>query len=228
MLIVLCEGVSEPVAATFEGDDLGGVKEAVEDGGGAWDVADELAPVFEWSVAGHDGAACLVSPHDDLEEVLAASFGQLLHAHVVDDEEIGSQVSGENGVVVIDGFFMEEVSYDIEDGSVESGSALLDGGVADGLGEVCLSGAWWSDEEDISGLVEELAGGQLEELSSWQGRVEVPVELVDGLQVSEQCELGAAIELAVASDGDFVLEDELEELEVAQSACLCFLESDIE
>ena len=51
----------------MEGDDLSVVEEAVEDGRGAGHVAQELAPVFEWSVAGHDGASGLVSAHDDLE-----------------------------------------------------------------------------------------------------------------------------------------------------------------
>jgi len=39
---------------------------------------------------------CVVPPtwatmHDDLEQVFAAPLGRLLHAHVVDDREIGPQ-----------------------------------------------------------------------------------------------------------------------------------------
>jgi len=228
VVVVLGVGVFEAEALALEGDDLGVVEEPVEDGGGAWHVADELAPIFEWSVAGHDGASGLVSPHDDLEEVFAAVPGELLHAHVVDDEEIGSEVAGERVVVVFDRFFVEEVADDIEDGPVEHGSPLLDGGVADGLGDVGLAGSWWSHEENVSGVVEELAGGEFEELSTWDAGVEVPVELIDGLQVSELCELGAPVELAMIADSELVLEDELEELEVAQSAGLGFVESDIE
>jgi len=204
------------------------LEESVEDGRGARDIADELAPVFDRAVAGHDGASCLVPSHDDLEEVFTASLGELLHAHVVDDEEIGSEVSSEDGIVMIDGFFVEEVADEIEDGSVEGGSALLDGGIADGLREMGLAGSWWSDEEDVSGLVEELAGGEFKKLPSWEGRIEVPVELIDGLEVSKQGELGSAVELSVVAGDDFVLEDELEELEVAQSAGVGFLESDVE
>jgi hypothetical protein len=215
VLIVLGKSVLEPIASSFEGNDLGVVEEPVEDGGGAWDVTDELAPVFERSIAGHDGAFGLVASHDDLEEIFPAVLGELLHAHVVDDEEIGSEVARERGVVVLDGFFVEEVANDIEDGSVEHGSALLDGGVADGLGDVGLAGSWWSHEENVAGVVEELASGEFEEVPSWERGVEVPVELIDGLQVSKLCELGTPVELAVIANSELVLEDELEELNVA-------------
>ncbi len=123
---------------------------------------------------------------------------------------------------------MERVSDVVEDGAIEGGVALLDGGVADCLGEVGLAGGWGRHEEEVSGVVEELAGGQFEELRAGQRGVEVPVELVDGLQVPEAGELGAAIELAMVADGDFVLEDQFEELQMTQAAGLGFLKPDIE
>jgi len=187
-----------------------------------------FAPVFEWAVAGHDRASCLVATHDDLEEVFTAPLGQLLHAHVVDDQEIGTQVAGKCGVVIAEGFFVEEVSYDVEDGAIEDGSALLDGGVADRLGEMGLAGAWRAHEEDIAGVVEELAGGQLEELLARQGSIELPIELIEGLEVAEAGELGTAVDPAMITDSDFVLKDEFKELEVAEAACLRFLNPDIE
>ena len=76
--------------------------------------------------------------------------------------------------------------------------------------------------------MEELAGGQFEDLLAWERGVEVPVELVEWLQVSEQCKLGPTIELPLAVDGKFVLEDEFEELKVVEPAGLGFLDSDVE
>lgn len=96
----------EPVAFAFERNDFGLLEEAVEYGGGAWDVTDEFPPVFERSVAGHDGAAGLMSAHDDLEEVFAAAFWELLHAHVIDDEQIRLEVACERGVVLFNGFLV--------------------------------------------------------------------------------------------------------------------------
>lgn len=63
--------VLEPVAAAGDLDDVGVVQEAVEDGGGGGDVADEFAPLFDGSVGGHECGPVLVAAHDDLEEVLA-------------------------------------------------------------------------------------------------------------------------------------------------------------
>src|SRR6185437_11057470 len=58
--------VAQAVAAAGDGDHLGVVQEAVEDGGGGGHVADELAPVLQRAVAGHHGRADLVASHDDL------------------------------------------------------------------------------------------------------------------------------------------------------------------
>ena len=73
-LWIIAEPVPQAVASALEGDDLGVVKEAVEDGRGTGHVAEELTPVFEWSVTGHDGASGLVAAHVDLEQVFAAPF----------------------------------------------------------------------------------------------------------------------------------------------------------
>jgi len=91
-----------------------------------------------------------------------------------------------------------------------------------------LAGAWRSHEEDVSGVVEELAGGQLEELPAWERGVELPIELIEGLEIPEARELGAAVDPAMITDGDFVLEDEFEKLEVAQATGLGFLNPDVE
>jgi hypothetical protein len=44
-----------------------------------------------------------VASHDDLEEVLTAPLGELLHAHVVEDQEVGPEVVGDYGVVIAEG-----------------------------------------------------------------------------------------------------------------------------
>jgi hypothetical protein len=66
----------QPVAFAGDLDDLGVLEDAVEDGGGGRNVADQLAPVFQWAVGGHHRGADFVTPHDDLEQVLPAPLGQ--------------------------------------------------------------------------------------------------------------------------------------------------------
>ena len=63
-----------------------GLQETIEYSCRCWDVADEFAPILQRPIGGHDRRAGFVPTQDDLEEVLARTLGQLLHAHIVDDE----------------------------------------------------------------------------------------------------------------------------------------------
>ena len=112
------------------------MEEAIEDGAGGGHVAQEFAPVFERPVAGHDGGAVFVAAHDDFQQVFAGVFGQGLEAHVVDDDQVGLQVSAQGFVLLVEGFVFQEVAHQIEDGAVEDLEAWLDGFVAQGLGQM--------------------------------------------------------------------------------------------
>jgi hypothetical protein len=134
-------GVFEPEAPAGEGDDAGVVEEAVEDGGGGRDVADQLAPVLEGPIGSHEGGPVFVAAHDDLEQVLSGVLGQLLESHVVDDQEIGLEVVAQEPVFLIEGLVLQEVADEIEDGGISHEQVALDGLVADRLGEVGLAEA---------------------------------------------------------------------------------------
>ena len=104
------------------------MEETVEDGAGGGDVLEELAPVFEGTVTGHDGGAGLVASHDDFEEVLAGVLGQLLEAHVVDDEQIGLEVAAQEAVTL---------------GERRSGKAIVTAGLEEGQELVLTPDAAW-------------------------------------------------------------------------------------
>ncbi len=65
------------------------MQEAVQDRRRARYVADQFAPVFQRSIACHHCRFELMPTHDDFEEILARSLGQLLHAHIVNDQRSG-------------------------------------------------------------------------------------------------------------------------------------------
>src|ERR1700691_4478568 len=58
--------ITQAVAFARDLNDLGMVQEAVEDRRGAGYVADQFAPIFQRSVAGHHGRTGFVATHDDL------------------------------------------------------------------------------------------------------------------------------------------------------------------
>jgi hypothetical protein len=63
----------------------------------------------------------------------------LLHAHVVDDEQVGLEVLGEDFVVAGEGLVVKEVAHNIEDRAVQDQAALLDGLVAERLDEMTFT-----------------------------------------------------------------------------------------
>lgn len=64
----MASSIFESEAFAFEVEDLGVVKEAVEDGGGGGDVLDEFAPFLDGAIGSHEGGAVFISAHDDFEE----------------------------------------------------------------------------------------------------------------------------------------------------------------
>jgi hypothetical protein len=63
----------QAVAAAVDGDDLGAVQQAVEDGSGGGHVAQQLAPFVHRAVGGHDGGADFMAAQDDFEQQFAAA-----------------------------------------------------------------------------------------------------------------------------------------------------------
>jgi len=192
------------------------VQEAVEDGGGGGDVADELAPFFEWTVGGHERRAQLVAAHDDLEEVFAGLGRELFDAHVVDDEQVALEVALHGALVFLVESVLAQVGEDVEDGAVEDDFAGFDEFVSDGLGDVAFADAGRADEQDVFGAFEEASGGEVVDLPAVDGGVEAEVEGVEGALLSEVGGFGATLDHALAAHVQLVLEEQLEELEVVE------------
>ena len=77
------------------------VQEAVEDGCGGGNVADEFAPFFEGAIGGHQGRTDFVAAHDDLKEIFAGLRRELCDAHVVNDEEVAFEVALHSALVAL-------------------------------------------------------------------------------------------------------------------------------
>ena len=81
-----CSSLAEPVRLPTDDDDLGVVEEAVEDGGGAGGVGQEVGPLLEGPVAGDHQAAGLVGGGHEAEEVVGGDAVEGTEAELVDDD----------------------------------------------------------------------------------------------------------------------------------------------
>jgi hypothetical protein len=216
----------EAVAGAGNGDDIGAVEESVEDGAGCGDVAEELAPFFDGAVGGHDGGAVFVSAHYDFQEDFAAAGGEIFEAHVVDDEEVWFEEKALEAGVVGGGSIGGDVADEVEDGSIEDMEPGSDGFGSEGLVEVGFPDSGRADEEGVAFLADEVAGGEFVDAGAGDGGVEGEVFQAAG--AAEGGGFGAAQDLALLANVDFVLEDKFQEVGVGQVVALGFLEAHVE
>src|SRR6202158_4334415 len=69
-----------------EGEAVGGVHEAVEDGIGDCGIDDHLVPVIDGELTGYDRGAAAVAIVDDFEQIAALLRGQRSQSPVVEDQ----------------------------------------------------------------------------------------------------------------------------------------------
>jgi|GEM_PF-5914696 len=118
------------------------------------DVADQLAPVLQRAIRRHDRRAELVASHDDLEQILARAFGQLLHAHVVDRQQIGLEIFQQHLLLSGQGLVVQEVADHVEDRAVQHDKAALDRLVAEGLDQMTLTRPRRPEQQHVASLTD--------------------------------------------------------------------------
>src|SRR5512134_362921 len=104
----------QAIALALEVDDLGLGEEAIEDGGGRGDVAEEGAPVLGRPVGGDHGGRLLVPANEDLEEVLGGAGPEALHAEVFDHEQVDLGETLDELLALVKGLGLEEVLGEVE------------------------------------------------------------------------------------------------------------------
>ena len=85
------------------------------------------------------------------------------------------------------------------------------------LDEMAFSRSRRSEQQQVTAFPDELTGGQLIHLLAFDGRVELPVEVLQGLGVTEVGGTHAAGQQPVRPHGQFVLENQFQEFRVIQS-----------
>ena len=91
-------------------------------------------------------------------------LGQLLHAHVVDDQQVGLEIAGQDLLLAAERFVVQEVADHVEDRTVQHDEAALDRLIADRLDEEALAHAGRSEEQHVAAFADEPARRQVEDL----------------------------------------------------------------
>ena len=145
---------------SFEGNFVGVVDEAVEDGVGQGGVANDLVPVVDGNLAGDEGGASVVAVFNDLEEVASLFVRQARHPPVIQDQEVGLGIGvhelGVASVAFGDGEILEEPG----NAQIQGGMSFAAGFVSQGAGQVALTGTGGPGDEAVVALADPLASGQ--------------------------------------------------------------------
>ena len=123
---------------------------------------------------------------------------------------------------------MQEVAHHVEDRTVEHGEAGLDRAVPDRLHEMAFPGSRRPHPENGAGLTNEPTHSQVVDLLPVDGRIEREVKVLERTVIAEPGGFDASLDEPVGAHGQFVLEDQLQELGMGERVAGRFLKSHVE
>ena len=122
------------------------------------------------------------------------------------------------------GEILEQVAAgDVMDAQFQTAS-----GQANALNQPAFPQAALTDKNDVLLTANEVALGQSLDLQAWDGRVETPVERVQGERLAEVGVLDEAFDAALAAQAGLVGEQPMEEVQVGQAGVLGLLQDGVE
>ena len=149
----------------------------------------------------------------------------MFDTHVVDDEQVASEVALHGALVLAVLSVGAQIDEDVEDGAVEHHFPGFDQLVPDGLSEVTFINAGRAYQQDVFGAFEEGSGREVVDLFAIYGAVEAEVEAVEGALFAEVGTLGAAFDHALVAYIEFVLQEQFQELEVVELVAAGFAQA---
>ncbi len=179
---------------------------------------ERLVPFGEVEVAGDDGRALLVAFGDEVVKIFIGGRSQGFETEVIDDEERHARKGRELAVVAAGGAGGVQARGELCAGGEQHVDALTDRAVTERLGEMTLAGTAGSDDEHGGTFIEVAAGGEFVDERAVELGQAFEVELLEGLGGTEGGAAQTQLELLVLAAGDFVLDEEREELGVGELA----------
>src|SRR6266851_9708493 len=205
-------GVLGAEAGAGDLDEVGAVGEAIERGGGEEGLAEQLRPLGPIAIAGEEDRGFLIPLINDVVEVLRAGRAKAFETEVVEDEQIGAGVAETALVVGAVGPAPGEVGQHLRGVDEHDVEAAAAGFVGEGLTEVALADPGRAVEQDVLVALDELTGGEVEDLRLVELGIEAEVEALEGLGGMEGGPTQPQPEPALGAALDFILQEDGEEL----------------
>lgn len=164
--------------------------EAVEDRGGQGGVAEVAAPVAERDVRGDRGGYVTMTTVDEVVQgmrgggFVGASL-DLPKADIVDDQEGRARPALEAAGVGTVGEAGVEVVEEVDAARVADQDSLLAGTQAERLEDMALASAVVAGDHEVVMAAHEVEAREFEDEGLVEGRLEVPVEGLEGLALDE-------------------------------------------
>jgi hypothetical protein len=188
-------------------------EDTVEDHLGEIAIVEDLAPVAELFVGREDhGFPSEVAVVDDAEQDVRGVGRVVEVADFVDDQDVWLEpdLSGLAEPAITRGG--DEIVDQPAGANEARGESVLDGAVADGAGEVCLSAAGSAREDEVASFADELGPELGAELLSAEAGLEDEVEVLDGLDEREAGQTCGLLDASVVSVRDLFGHEECEEV----------------
>ena len=117
------------------------VRQAIEHGGGHFDVAEHLGPIGEGEVGGDQQRGVLVELADEMEQQLPAGLAEREIAEFIDDDEIVAEQFLGQAAALARGLLLFELVDEIDEVEELSSSTATDDGGGDGDAQMGFAGS---------------------------------------------------------------------------------------
>jgi len=144
-----------------------------------------LSPFFNGAVGGHESRAVLVAAHDDFQETLGGLGREVFHSKIVDAQEVWHEEAIQGAFGLSGRLVGLQIAHQIEHRAIQREKAGLDRRVTDCLSQTTFADAGWPEQEDIPVLADKVGSGQLVDLGAFDRGIEVPVEVIQGLELAK-------------------------------------------
>src|SRR5438105_3359975 len=148
-------------------------------------VAQQLSPIFDRAIGSQESRAVLVATHDDFQQTLGGFGREVFHSKIVDAQEVWLEEAIQGAFGLSGRLVGLQIADQIEHRAIEGDEASLDRRVTDGLSQTTFPDPGWPEQEDVPVLADEVGSGQLIDLGAFDRRIEVPVELIQGLELAK-------------------------------------------